>query len=199
MISPMRKLSVFAFADDADFLVNDLMWLSCVEIDKNTQHNDAYLHSLDFSEELSRLEAEKNSLFAALKFLSPYRKTEKKLFTPKRVFTRAEFEAGENKRKTALSLASETEKISEEISSLNEKINAEKEYLSSLSVWKTLDVPLGVTGTKKTAVFIGTLPHSAKLPTLAKELCEKTNGESELTPVFEDASASYIFAVCHRD
>ena len=199
MISPMRKLSVFAFADDADFLVNDLMWLSCVEIDKNTQHNDAYLHSLDFSEELSRLEAEKNSLFAALKFLSPYRKTEKKLFAPKRVFTRAEFEGSAEKRKTALSLAYETEKISEEISSLNEKINAEKEYLSSLSVWKTLDVPLGVTGTKKTAVFIGTLPHSAKIPTLSAELSEKTNGESELSLVFEDVSASYIFVVCHRD
>lgn len=199
MISPMRKISVFAFADDADFLVRDLMWLSCVEIEKNSSDKEIYLHSLDFSKEKSELENKKNILASALKILAPYRKTEKKLYLSRRALTRREFEAAGDSVDITLSSASRAVELSGKISELNEKINRDREYLLSLAAFRGYDIPLSFSGTKKALVVIGTLPHSADISALSVSLEEATRGESELVRINEDSSAVYVSFICYRD
>ncbi|MGN1094779.1 MAG: V-type ATP synthase subunit I, partial [Eubacteriales bacterium] len=197
MINQMKKISVVALSDDIDFLMRDLMWLSSVQIEKKNSDKDAFLHPLNFSEEKASLELKKTKLSSAIKFLSPYRKTEKKLFSARRIVKCEDIDAL-SYDSDAIGYAENAVKISARISSVDDEINKKEDLLKNLSVWQEHDLPLSFSGTAKTFSCIGSFPASADIDAIRLRIEELTSSQSEICIVNSDASAKYVFVICHK-
>ena len=192
----MKKVSLVAMRSDLDRLAKDLIWLSCVEVEKcEAPEGDAIIRSMDREERISGLNSDLGAISEALNILSPMRKDKKGFFKTRREMSKKEFDgrstaASVDAARRAVSLKAETDRLSAEKNKL-------LSYLSSVSVWQNYDLPLGFEETRSAAVMTGTLPASADVGRLSGIASEELSAV-QIETVAEGKSVRYISAVCHK-
>ena len=85
-VSSMKKLSLFALKDDADLLINQLMWLSCVELHK-ADADEGYA-PCDCEKEYALTSQRYERIQEAITVLKPYEEDKKGLFAWRRAVKR---------------------------------------------------------------------------------------------------------------
>lgn len=197
MINRMKKLSVLALRDDAGTLLRDLMWLSAVEVEKQSPEGESkLLASPDCSTEKAELERRCATLDRAYRYLCPYR-TDKTKVIPGAV-SREAFEAVSPESRQAEAAAEEAVRTEREIREAEAEINRLRSALDGLSVWKSYDLPLGYTGTDKALVLLGTVPVSVNRDSVISEVDAACHGAAQIEFLTKDNTCWTLSAICHR-
>ena len=195
MIKSMKKLSLVAMRSDLDALAKDLIWLSCVEVEKcSAPEGDAIIRSMDCGERIAELNSDAGTLSEALKILSPMRTDKKGFIKTRREMSKGEFDGRRTDK--ALDGAKKAAALKAEADQLKSERNKQTAYLASVSIWSGYDLPLGFEGTKNSTVIAGTLPVSCDIERLSAIAAEEL-GAVQIETVGEGKSGKYISAVCH--
>ena len=195
MIKSMKKLSLVAMRSDLDALAKDLIWLSCVEVEKcSAPEGDAIIRSMDCGERIAELNSDAGTLSEALKILSPMRTDKKGFIKTRREMSKGEFDGRRTDK--AIDGAKKASALKAEADQLKSERNKQTAYLASVSIWSGYDLPLGFEGTKNSTVIAGTLPVSCDIERLSAIAAEEL-GAVQIETVGEGKSVKYISAVCH--
>lgn len=196
MILQMEKFTLFAFAQDKDRLLRELMRKKCVQLDApDTLPDYEQICKLAERENVQLFEQEQTigRLSAALAALSSYEE-KPALFAKKRVV--AYEELGEDAVQYALGLAQAIETNRAHAADIAAAKSQDQFLLQSLQPWEKLDLPLDYAGSAACLVRFYLLPATADLPALKEGLERELPAHLEL--VSEDKDQKYLCIVLHN-
>lgn len=198
MILNMQKLTLIGFLADKESILRDLMRKKCVQIEGAESIRDYdSISSITVPGvcQTYELEQELTKFNAAIRAVSPY---EQKggLFAKKE---RAEFSSMFDQ-----SLFAESCQLRDEINEVSRQINEQKSFvaraqlqITSLEPWAGLDLDLGVTGTRSTALMYLTAGADVDLNELQKQLEEATS-LCMVHTVSSSSELNCLLLICHR-
>ncbi len=170
-VSKMKKLTVLAHRRDTDLLLSRLMRLRAVELRQESDEDEAL--SLIFTElSVKRGETERKiqTADAALTALRKYGK--KKGLSPKPIPLDPDAFGKNGSYRQAAELCDEVLALVGDRSKCTSERAALEARAAALEAWQSYDLPLGFSGTEKTAVILGSLPGGTKPERIEAELGE---------------------------
>ena len=194
-ISTMKKLTVLAFADDADAIVRKLMNLRCVEI-RNTEIGDGELLTSHFDTDGQRAKSEGRlrKIREAIPLLNRYTLRKKRLGRSLHRVKVEDFladgraEEAWNTVEKALHIRDRMDEIDTEIARLQSRIE-------SLQPWLEYDMPLSAKGSETTTLILGAYPGGTSASNVLAELSE-AGAYTEI--VSEEDQGLYLSVLFHR-
>ncbi len=184
MIKSMKKLSLIALKSDCERLIEDLMWLRCVQILPDAEKGVADASSTEGLAETAQ------TLSSALDILAPKR-VKKKMFAPPDEFRKDDFDAFSSDDRY-IAAADETVKLKAEADALEQEKSKSLSRISALSPFLSCDTPTGFVGTSSTLFRLGALPSTTDIAVLRASLEEATGGKCVLTEHSSDSQATYV-------
>lgn len=178
-VSVMKRLTVFAFREDAESILRRLVKLRCVEV-RRVDCSDERLQLRGMQADAALNEAERTlkQIRTVLPELVKYSTENKgigrslRAFDGQRFSTDGSREKAQRTVKKALELLACRETLTQELASIRGQID-------SLSPWLDLDLSLEQLHTEKTNTVLGCCPSSVKQEILEKALVEE-NGFYEV-------------------
>ncbi len=194
-ISTMKKLTVLAFAGDADAIVRKLMNLRCVEI-RNTEIGDGALLTahLDSDGQKARAEGRLRSIREAIPLLNRYT-TRRKSLGGSRHRVRIEEFLSDGRADSAWRTVEKAVEVSTRMTELDAERTRLQARLEALQPWLEYDLPLAVEGTAETVLLLGTCPPALNLSAL-QDTMDEIGAYSEI--VNADKSAVYLSVLFHK-
>lgn len=194
----MKKLTVFAYADDSDAVIRKLMNLKCVEIEAVDRANTAEIlpsQKVNCDAKRSELEGSIAKINDAINILDVYTHRKKSLFKQKINVKKDKFVADGYADKARFTVDAANQAITRQNEIKNEinKLSAAK---AAAAPWVRYDLPLNMTGTARTEIALGVLPVGSDLSVIGRELY--TAG-SIAENVSSDSSGIYVALVFHRE
>ena len=196
----MNKISIIGLDDIKTRLIKELMDLGVVEISSqdskllDTEWISYVERDGDESEVLS-LDADISKVSSALASLDYYDKSKKPMFASKKTVYADEFE------KRLLDKSEIIENI-DSVISLNNKLNElttqENKIVShiiSLKPWTGYSLPLELSDTKHTVIFIGVVPNASATANLITEIEEKVD-MCYIELISSDEDQNYLSVIC---
>ncbi len=185
-IVKMKKLTLIGLNNEKESLLNELMWLSAVDVSPLTENsleetvglvkNDgAVLEEEQYGEELSLLDS-------AMKLMGMNYTLKKSMFSPKDKVYREDF-GNDLFKKEVMDASQRSLELQSEINSLKTVENRLKQSLSSLQPWKSLPTPLGRKPSKHTSQILGTVYEKVRLEDIMEI---EVDGQRETTPVWAE-------------
>ncbi len=169
-IVSMRKLSICANKKKRKAILETLQKLGAMQIITDPLADEDFgLRTMDTQSARMQFEKTADSFDRVLKLLAVYAPEKQAgiaALSGKKEIPRSEIERVVRNRGKYLKDASEILKMDKEISERRTTIIKDGNQIAALKPWMQLDVPLSTTGTKNTAVLIGTLTE----PLTAEEL-----------------------------
>lgn len=202
-IVKMKKVTVVAMAEDKQALLNDLMWLSAVEVSPLSEKIDdeelaPLVSTENVSDNIEDINNKISILSQALKTYRLYSKEKRSLFTPYQLVTRADFDTFQDKEEKLCSDAKNALRAAAELSTIKSEENRLDALTQRLLPWKTLPFALNEPVSEKTAYFFGSVPLKAKIETVtegqADEDGEKIAAWTDC--LAKDKSYAYILVIC---
>ncbi|HHV96391.1 MAG TPA: V-type ATP synthase subunit I [Clostridiaceae bacterium] len=198
----MHKIAIIGLENDKEDIIEELMNIGVLHISdvsgKLQDENWTELVNIEENEEeIFQLALDIEKIKASLDYLKQYDKGKKALFAQKRTVDISKFNSIiENKDKIweAVELINS---MDENLNKLKQEKNKLENSINSLSPWKSLDIPVQLTGTKATSIFIGVIPASYDVNSLKEQLKSEVE-ESYIHIVSEDRDQIYIVAICHK-
>ena len=198
-IVSMQKLSICANQKNRKEILETLQNLGTVEIFTDGLGEEG-LNFTDTQAARAKYEKRADSFDKVLKLLDAYAPGEKKgggLFGGKEVIGRSDVDRIVQNRHTYNMDAERILGDEKEISECSGIILKDRNQIESLLPWQKLGIPMNTTGTKKTAVFIGTLPETmteaeicaAALKGIDEAISAAGNGEEAGTKAGEAGGA----------
>ncbi len=186
-IVKMKKVSVIAMAQDKDAILDDLMWLSAVDVNPlSEKFSDDDLSSLisfdDASETSADISAKTAFLERTLKTYRRYSKEKRSVFTPYQVIGRKDFDSFSEIEDGIFSNARNAEKAVLELNDIAAEENRLDVLKSRLLPWKHLPLRLNESFFEKATYFIGSIPIKA-------DIYSVTEGEIAIGDTIEKAAA----------
>lgn len=173
MIVKMDKIAITGLISQRNAVVRRLMKLGVVELaDIPVKEEDISLveqmaYRDDASARISEIDEELRKIKAAIAFLDGVQVKGKK--APKTVLTFDSFVDPDTYQGCWAKVFDANELSKRLTEELNHK-NTLQNDLASLQPWENMDIPLEVSGTKTTKVYIGTLPAAADTEAFRKEV-----------------------------
>lgn len=197
-VSPMKKLTVFAYADDSEAVIRKLMSLKCVEIDQKDK-SDAEailpLQRIDCDAKRAELEANLSKINDAIDILDVYTRRKKSLFKPKINVKKDKFVADGYADKAHFTVEEANRAVNRQNEIKNEisKLVAAK---AAAAPWVGYDLPLNTSGTEYASVILGVLPAGSDLGVIGRELYVAGAVAENL---HSDSSGIYVSLISHRE
>ncbi len=171
-VSVMKKLTVFAFCEDADALLRKLVRLRCVEIQRTEASEDALqLRRMDADEALSEAENSLKNIRSALPELVKYSTENKGIGRSLRAYDGNRFSSD-----GSLELAKRTVTQTLELMSRGQELRRELQRVRAqadvLTPWMELETAVEQMTTEKTKTALGCCPPSVKLDAAEAALAE---------------------------
>ncbi len=200
-VSKMKHLSVIAPRDEADLILRTLMWLHCVDVtetvtDAGGDESDeaAALARADCDLARAELERQLSKIDEAQAMLAAVNRKKKPFLAPKQELSHDAFLASE-----AYGQAEETVRRAGEIAARLASLRSERSRrdaeAESLAPWLGYDLPLGFSGTKTTAVMLGSLPALADGASIAVSLEDECRAIAER--IGADGGGIYLAVTVH--
>ena len=193
----MKKLTVFAHANDSDAVIRKLMSLKCVQIealDKDSSEELLPLARVSCDADRSALEASLSRINDAINTLDRYTHRKKSLFKQKIRVSQDKFVADGYADRARFAVDSATDAVTRQNEVKNE-INRLRADALSAQPWVDYELPLGMSGTRSTDTILGTLPAGSDLNVIGRELYE-AGAVAEV--VSSDTSGIYVALVCYK-
>ena len=196
----MKKLYLMAVRSKKDALLRELVQRGCVEFSEIEDEVAAselsgVLHREDTK--LMTLKTQQASLSHAIALLDRYAPAKTKLLSSPAEVAPAVLldDAGLN---AALKLAGAIEGADDRIKRITAEESRQRVLVESLQPWLDLDIPLGMEGTQRTNVLLGSFTLKTDLDAVSAALAEVCE-EAELFRVYEDKTSLYAAIVCIRE
>lgn len=199
-IVKMNKISIIGLNSDKSSVIRDIMDLGVVEISsqdsKLTDPEWLSCVSKDGNEnEVLYYDAKISKISEVLTSLEKYDNSKKPLFTTRKTISSSEFD-----RLTSYNVKTEENvtKILDLNRNLNELVTEENKIetsILSLKPWLNYDLPLELSETKYTSIFIGVVPNIADIEKMKTDLQEKTDS-SLLNIIGSDKDQYYFSVIC---
>ncbi len=200
-VLPMKRIEIIALRRDRKAILEELQRKGVLEItDIESEENDifkreditmaadAFARNISQAknaiEILDKYAPEKTSLLASLNG-----RIEK---------TAADYEEFDRKRDVAEKYVARINNLAKVISESKAETLKYQTQIEALSPWAGLDVPLGFSGTKKTAVFIGTLPGVWNADQITEALAAVTPVDADVISVVKDVTCVYIMTTIEK-
>lgn len=199
-IVKMNKISIIGLNSDKSSVIRDIMDLGVVEISsqdsKLTDPEWLSCVSKDGNEnEVLYYDSKISKISEVLTSLEKYDNSKKPLFTTRKTISSSEFD-----RLTSYNVKTEENvtKILDLNRNLNELVTEENKIetsILSLKPWLNYDLPLELSETKYTSIFIGVVPNIADIEKMKTDLQEKTDS-SLLNIIGSDKDQYYFSVIC---
>lgn len=196
----MNKISIIGLNSDKSSVIRDIMDLGVVEISsqdsKLTDPEWLSCVSKDGNEnEVLYYDSKISKISEVLTSLEKYDNSKKPLFTTRKTISSSEFD-----RLTSYNVKTEENvtKILDLNRNLNELVTEENKIetsILSLKPWLNYDLPLELSETKYTSIFIGVVPNIADIEKMKTDLQEKTDS-SLLNIIGSDKDQYYFSVIC---
>ena len=200
MILEMKKLYLMAVRSKKDALLRELVQRGCVEFSEIEDEVAAselagVLRREDTK--LMTLKTQQASLTHAIALLDKYAPAKSKLLSSPTEVAPAVLldDAGLN---TALKLAGAIEDADDRIKRITAEESRQRMLAESLQPWLDLDIPLGMEGTQRANVLLGSFTLKTDLDAVSAALADACE-EAELFRVYEDKTSRYVAIVCIRE
>lgn len=161
-IVSMRKLSVCANKKNRKAILEALQKMGVMEIISDADLSDSGVATTDTHVARAQFEKTADSFDRVLKLLAVYAPEKNKGLTVlegKKTVSPKEAERVVSRKAEYLKDASDILKMDREISECRGTILKDENQIEALKPWMGLDVPMDFSGTKTTAVLIGTIPE----------------------------------------
>ncbi len=193
-VCAMKKLTVLAYAKDADAIVRKLMSLRCVEIN-NTEAREGLLPVDTSANEALRAEAE--SRLAAIRRVIPIlAKYSRRRHGLGRVVHRVDHRefCSDGRSENAWQTVEDTLKAQARMDAITAEITEREAYLASLEPWLGYDAPLNAVGSAHTSLILGSTTGKVNFLDFREEL-EAAGAYTEEVLLDEHL---YLAITCHR-
>ena len=199
-ILKMKKLYLLAVRSRKDALLRELVRRGCVEFSEmEGDIQDAGMSELLRREDskLMTLRAQQASLSHAVALLDRYSPIKSKLLSAPREVAPEDL-LDDTGLAAALKVAAVIEGADDRIKRINAEESRQRSLADSLQPWLELDIPLGMEGTQRTNVLLGSFSSRVDLDAVDAALGEACE-EAELFRVYEDKTCRYAAVVCIRE
>ncbi len=196
-VSKMKRLTVFAPKGKLDELMKKLVRLRCVDIsssDPDAFGDELELTRLNCDSRRLELEASLSETDEAIKALNYYVKKFKGFFPQKKQIDIDSFVAKGHAEK-AKKIVFETLEVQKRKNKIKEELNKCNELIVAATPYTNYELPLGLTQTESTEIFLGVLPVATNTADLGKELYE-AGAVSEI--LRDDKTGVFGCFVCHK-
>ena len=194
-VSTMKKLTVLAYAGDADAIVRKLMNLRCVEI-RNVSPQRGLLptdtHRID--EQKSLAERRLADIKKALPLLAKYTQRKKGLGRTVHKVDRDAF-CKDGRAERAWQTVTKTLETAARMDALTVEKTRGEALLDALEPWLSYDAPLNAEGSRTTSILLGALPARLNAAELREEL-ERL--DAYLEEIYSDDATLYLAVTCMK-
>jgi len=191
----MKKLTVLAYAKDADAIVRKLMSLRCVEI-RNTEARHGLMPIDTAAIEAQRVETEQRiaSIRRVIPILAKYTRRKQGLGRVVHRVDRNEF-CSDGRAEHAWQSVLDTLAAQAHLDALAAEQTERESYLASLEPWLAYDAPLNVSGSAHTTLILGSVTGKIQLGNFQAEL----EGAGAYTEEVQLDEQLYLSITCHKD
>ena len=198
----MQKISIYALKKDRKAILEYLQRRGVVEITDPETESGVFAQA-DTQQQRSLLEKNITAAGQAMEVLSGYAKGKKGLlssFEGRRELTADQYEAAAARIPETRETAERILSLSREIAEGRAEIQRLQTQIDALSPWLSLDIPMQFKGTKRTRVFVGTLPEERTLEQVLTGLAEEAPKVSGIHAEILSTSADQtcLFVICGR-
>lgn len=198
----MQKISIYALKKDRKAILEYLQRRGVVEITDPETASGVFAQA-DTQQQRSLLEKNITAAGQAMEVLSGYAKGKKGLlssFEGRRELTADQYEAEAARIPETRETAERILSLSREIAEGRAEIQRLQTQIDALSPWLSLDIPMQFKGTKRTRVFVGTLPEERTLEQVLTGLAEEAPKVSGIHAEILSTSADQtcLFVICGR-
>ena len=172
-VSKMKRLTVFAFRDDADRIVRRLMNLRCVQVrSADPERGEAVLPYLKVESELAEINRNLALIRQVLPVLAKY--TRKKGITRRVLRADREQFVKSGQAATALEVAAQALELKNSQKENESRQGERRALCEALSPWVGYETPLDDPGTLKTTTILGAFPPTGAPETIGAFLDESS-------------------------
>ncbi len=198
----MQKISIYALKKDRKAILEYLQRRGVVEITDPETESGVFAQA-DTQQQRSLLEKNITAAGQAMEVLSGYAKGKKGLlssFEGRRELTADQYEAAAARIPETRETAERILSLSREIAEGRAEIQRLQTQIDALSPWLSLDIPMQFKGTKRTRVFVGTLPEERTLEQVLTGLAEEAPKVSGIHAEILSTSADQtcLVVICGR-
>ena len=196
-IVKMKRVRLIALASDRDELLAGLLHAGCLEIREPAEPGeemDRLLRRGESSAGEERLQL--TELKQAIETLNKYAPQKTGLFPPRPSMAEKDF-LDRSALDRAVELAREIGGHAKAIGACQARETRLEADALALKPWTNYDLPLETTGTRCTAILLGTVPSAVEFPALAGAV-EEAAPETEITLLSTDGEQHYLEVICHK-
>lgn len=160
-IVKMKKVSLIALNSDQENILNDLAWLTKIDISSPYDDNDQSLNSKNIMIDETKEKIE--SIQKAMDLLSPFSNKKRKLFSPRYKLSRNDCNVIKEKEDSLIKKANDIISLNNDIQRSESEINRlenSKKYLEPIEEY---NLPLSYSGTKTTDISLGYVPKETNI------------------------------------
>lgn len=195
-VLPMKRITICALKSDRKAVLEDLQRKGVIEIADNMKENKIFRHD-DYTEAVTAFAKNIQTAKNALDVLETYAPEKKSLLSSlegRSIVGVEKYTEFDVKRDITNKYCKKLVKLSKIIlESRAEKLKLEAQ-IEALSPWAALDIPTGFSGTKRTSVFIGTLPGVWTDEAVYTMLAGVTPVDVDIISTMKDQTCIYVMA-----
>lgn len=201
-IVKMHKVSIMGLEQDKTEILEALMNIGVVDISDISdmalfEEWSDLVYSDHNDEEILELESDIEKVKSALEYLSLYDKRKKSLFEPKRAINLDNYRnIVENKEKLQL-VVEKINKADEKLIALKNEENRLNNLVSTLTPWKSMDLPVDYTSTVTTDIILGVMPSSVDTNEMIDEISQEIK-ECFIQIINTDKDQTYLQVIFHK-
>ncbi len=196
----MQKVSICALKKERKAVLEYLQSIGIMEMTQDIQE-DAAFEKMDTVSQKISFEKAANTADQALEILQHYVPKKQSMLSSlagKELVESDDFGKAIERREEIHRVAIRIVKSNKEIAEHQANISRLENSIESLKPWLSLDIPMNFKGTKKTAMFIGTMPGDHSLEdlygTIAECAPDITGADIEI--ISKDRDATYLTVLC---
>lgn len=199
----MQRISICALKKDRKAILEKLQSLGVLEVDHILDEDEDF-KKMDTARQKAGFEKAASSADQALEILEKYVPESKSMFAAlegKKLIEPDKEQQIQGNRQELLKAAKEIYDLDRERAEQLASITKIQNSIESLTPWLALDVPLKAADTKRTSVFLGTMPGGTTVESVYEVLAEKAS-ETEGTDVHlisAEQSMTYLAIICMKE
>lgn len=195
-VSKMNKLTLIAMKNDAGRIMRKLMWLGCVEIEREKNDGAAVTRGTLYASERQNAAKDAETLSEAFSILVRRGGTKRGMFSAPPTLNKRDFDCdviGGSDYLSVCEKASRVIALDREHTQYEAECRTVEGQMASLSPWISYDMRLSEISTRYTRTVFGTVSASFD-ETLAAEALEKQGTEAVVEIVKKEKSTWYVSA-----
>ena len=199
----MQRISICALKKDRKAILEKLQSLGVLEVDHILDEDEDF-KKMDTAGQKAGFEKAASSADQALEILEKYVPESKSMFAAlegKKLIEPDKEQQIQENRQELLKAAKEIYDLDRERAERLASITKIQNSIESLTPWLALDVPLKAADTKRTSVFLGTMPGGTTAQSVYEVLAEKaseTEG-ADVHLISAEQSMTYLAIICMKE